>query len=74
MFKLLGKNSEGGVVKKKYKGLWVLVNNGYLAWPTTMPPYTQAMLGSQQVWSKMVESMRKDVECTCGILKGRFQI
>lgn len=25
-------------------------------------------------WSKCVESIRKDVECTFGILKGRFRI
>ena len=25
-------------------------------------------------WSKLLESMRKDVECTFGILKGRWRI
>ena len=25
-------------------------------------------------WSKWLESMRKDVECTFGIMKGRFRI
>jgi len=73
-FKLFEKNCEGGIVEKTYKGLWVLVDNGYLAWPTTMLPYMQPMLLSQQVWSKMVESMRKDVECTFKILKGHFHI
>jgi len=42
----------------------VLVDNGYLAWPTITLQYVKTMPLSQQVWSKMVESMRKDVEFT----------
>jgi len=71
-FKLLEEDRDGAIVEQAYKGLWVLVNNGYLAWPTTMPPYAQTSLMTQHVWSKMVESMHKDVECTFGILKGHF--
>jgi len=37
-------------------------------------PYAQMVLVTQQVWLKMMESMRKDIECTFGILKVQFHI
>ena len=40
-----------------------------------IPPYKNQLPGSQHNrWSKNVESIRKDVECTFGILKKRFLI
>jgi hypothetical protein len=35
---------------------------------------TQSVLINNTRWSELMESMRKDVECTFGILKGQFRI
>lgn len=63
----------GGV--QKYKGAWLMVDNGYIpAWSTTIAPIKYPANVGEMRWSKWLESMRKDVECTFGILKGRFRI
>lgn len=62
-------------IGKVFKGLWLAVDNGYLRWPCTMPPFKDSSDSYKQMrWSKWIESMRKDVECTFGILKGRWRI
>ena len=63
-------------VEKKGLGLWLLCDNGYIHWPCMIPPYKDedAINRRQTIWSHFVESMRKDVECTFGILKGRWRI
>ncbi|KAL7425544.1 hypothetical protein ACHAXH_000097, partial [Discostella pseudostelligera] len=48
--------------------------SGYLRWSVTVPPFKVTNHIDEIRWSKWVESMRKDVECTFGILKGRFRI
>ena len=40
----------------------------------TMPPFKHTSSMKEIRWSKWVESMRKDVECAFGILKGRWRI
>ena len=60
--------------RSKYNGVWLLVDNGYLEWPTTIPPFKVTTIQSEHRWSRWAESMRKDVECTYGILKGRWRI
>lgn len=55
------------------KGLWILVDGGYLSWSSTIPPFKLYANSKEERWSKWAESMRKDVECTFGILKGRFR-
>ena len=52
----------------------LLVDNGYLQWLCTVPPFTVTSDMDEIRWTKWLESMRKDVECTFGILKGRWQI
>jgi hypothetical protein len=39
-FELLAYNNEGDVIAVKYQGVYVIVDNGYLAWSCTVPPYT----------------------------------
>jgi hypothetical protein len=39
-----------------------------------MPPLKHSTNRREIRWSEWIESMRKDVECTFGILKGRFRI
>ena len=57
------------------KGLYLICDGGYLSWQTLIPPYKHQIEGSAEgKWSKHVESLRKDVECTFGILKKRFAI
>jgi hypothetical protein len=62
------------VVTRTYQGAWLLVDNGYLAWPTTVPPIKTTSSRIEIRFSGWLESMRKDVECTFGILKGRWRI
>ena len=73
-FELL-ERCEGNLIKKrKYRGGWVLCDNGYLPWSVTMPPSKYSHSIAEIRWSQWLESMRKDVECTFGILKKRFTI
>ena len=73
-FELLARDENGDVCSCKYRGVWLLVDNGYLAWSTTMPPFKRSLDYKEIRWSEWLESMRKDVECTFGILKGRWRI
>ncbi|KAI2492339.1 Plant transposon protein [Fragilaria crotonensis] len=66
--------SDGEVTKRAYKGAWLLVDNGYLSWPTTVPPIKTTTSRAEIQFSAWLESMCKDVECTFGILKGRWRI
>lgn len=58
----------------KYKGAYVIVDNGNLKWQCTIPPFKETLSMEELRWSRWLESMRKDVECTFGILKGRWRI
>ena len=62
---------DGTVVDVTYKGVWIIVDNGYHSWATTVPPFSSSVYQDEVRWSEWLESMRKDVECTFGILKGR---
>ncbi|KAG7369524.1 DDE superfamily endonuclease [Nitzschia inconspicua] len=73
-FELYAYGENGEIVKQKYKGGWLLVDNGYLNWGVTIPPMKEAATMREWRFSKWLESMRKDVECTFGILKGRWRI
>ena len=65
-------NLEGEV--SNYQGAWLLVDGGYLPWSCTICPLKNYGSKKEGRWSKWAESMRKDVECTFGILKGRWRI
>ena len=49
-----------------------MVGNGYLNWSITPPLMKHAVTYNCIRFSEWLESMRKDVECTFGIMKGRF--
>jgi hypothetical protein len=55
-------------VIRQYSEVYVIVDYGYHRWPVTVPPYKDATSIDEIRWSKWVESMQKDVECTFGIL------
>ncbi|KAG7342481.1 DDE superfamily endonuclease [Nitzschia inconspicua] len=65
---------EGRNYQERLQGAWLLTDNGYHKWSTTVPPYKSTTSRKQIKYSEWLESMRKDVECTFGILKGRWCI
>jgi hypothetical protein len=67
-------DATAAVTTRRYQGAWLLVDNGYLAWSTTVPPIKTTSSRLEIRFSSWLESMRKDVECTFGILKGRWRI
>jgi hypothetical protein len=60
---------------EKERGAYLICDNGYLRWPTSISPYANADCASLQgYFSTNLESIRKDVECTFGILKKRWRV
>jgi hypothetical protein len=59
-FELLERRGEE-VVAVQYKGVWIVVDNGYHNWSTTVPPMSNCVKPEEIRWSAWVESMRKDV-------------
>jgi Plant transposon protein len=65
-------DAEGG--KRVYHGCYLLCDGGYHRWPCLCFPIKTGLPGSnQRKWSAIVESIRKDIEGTFGILKMRFR-
>ena len=73
-FELFERSKEGNVVVVKYQGVYLLVDNGYHRWVTMQAPLKFSSKRTQVRWSQWVESLRKAVECTFGIMKGRFRV
>jgi hypothetical protein len=73
-FDLFEYDEDGKIKSVRYKGVWLMVDNGYLRWPTTVPPFKEPITFEGMRFSLWLESVRKDVECTFGILKGRFRL
>lgn len=55
-FELFEWNSAGdAVVAVRYRGAWLMVDNGYLSWPTTVPP-TKTTTDRREIrWSQWLE-------------------
>ena len=73
-FELYERKENGGIETVKYGGVWFMVDNGYLSWSCTVPPDNNGTTYEVIRFSEWLESMRKDVECLFGIMKGRFSI
>jgi hypothetical protein len=73
-FEHLSCNKDGKVKTLHFSGAYLIVDNGYLNWSCTVPPFGVTNDTDKICWSKWLESMRKVVECTFGILKGRWRI
>ena len=57
------------------QGAYLICDNSYLRWPTSICPYAGCENSSLEgFFSTNLESVRKDVECTFGILKKRWQV
>jgi hypothetical protein len=69
-----GNENNDDIEDVRIKGAYVIVDNGYLRWPTTIPPMKNTCNRSELRFSQWLESLRKDVECAFGILKGRWRI
>jgi hypothetical protein len=69
-FKLFRKDGSSVV----FRSLYLITDNGYHHWRCMIPPMTVTTDHDEMIWSKHLESIRKDVECTFGILKRRFRI
>lgn len=74
VFELKERTTDGDTKAVYYRGVWEIVDNGYLPWPTMVPPSKFYCTYAEMRFSKWIESLRKDVECTFGIMKGRFRI
>jgi hypothetical protein len=74
-FELLAHAKKGRIKELRFSGVHVIIDNGYnLDWSCTVPPFKVSNNIDKIRWSKWLESMRKDVECTFGILKGIWRI
>jgi len=62
------------VQHQKHRGAWGISDNGYHRWTCMQAPAKTNSLIIEQRLSDWIESFRKDIECTFGILKGRFRI
>jgi Plant transposon protein len=56
------------------KGAYLISDNGYAKWRMLQAPIKSSSSLDEMKWSTRLESVRKDVECTFGILKIRFRI
>lgn len=57
------------------QGVYLICDGGYLRWKTLICPFPHAHSASRHGhFSTNLESVRKDVECTFGILKKRWRI
>lgn len=54
-------------------GAWLLVDGGYHKWRCLQCPLKHSAIPRETLWSEWAETVRKDVECTFGVLKGRFR-
>jgi hypothetical protein len=73
-FELLSRDKDGKVKTLRFSGAYLIVDNVYLNWSCAVPPFEVINDTDEIRWSKWLESMHKDVECTFGILKGRWRI
>lgn len=55
------------------KGAWLLVDGGYHKWRCLQCPLKHSAIPRETLWSEWAETVRKDVECVFGVLKGRFR-
>lgn len=74
IFLIYDKDENRDTISFDYCGACLLVGNVYLNWGVTIPPMKNTPCTDETQWCEWLESMRKDVECTFGILKGCFRI
>ena len=60
--------------KVAWKGVYAIVDNGFHQWRCLQAPLKHACGTEAALWSKRLESVRKDSECGFGTLKKRFRV
>ena len=66
--------TSAGLVREE-RGVYLICDNGYLCWPQAICPYVSVNKSTLEgFFSTNLESVRKDFECTFGILKKRWRI
>ena len=60
--------------KVAWKGVYAIVDNGFHQWRCLQAPLKHANGTEAALWSKRLESVRKDSECGFGTLKKRFRV
>jgi hypothetical protein len=63
----------GNGTDTSHRGGYLICDGGYHLWRIFQAPIKCAFDDKDCLWSCRLESIRKDVECTFGILKKRFQ-
>jgi hypothetical protein len=58
---------------KQHTGAYLIADGGFLRWRVLQCPLKWCVAASKAAWSKFIESVRKDVECIFGRIKGRFR-
>ena len=62
-------------IRARYKGCYVLCDGGYGDWRNLVSAFSCVEPFSHRAnWSHRVGSVRKDSECTFGVLKARFRV
>ena len=73
-FTLMAFGEGDEIIEVKYRGCYLIVDNGYLRWSVTVPPMKESTSRAEIRFSEWLESLRKDVECAFGILKARWRV
>lgn len=53
---------------------YLICDGGYHRWTQLMCPFKTTSVEKLALWSKKLESLRKDAECTFGVMKKRFKV
>lgn len=61
-------------IPKWVRGGYLIVDGGYSTASWLMNPFSSGCSADEKRWSEWLESVRKDIECTFGILKCRFRL
>jgi hypothetical protein len=69
-FKVVGEDG----IPKWATGGYIIVDGGYADASWLMPPFSPGCSYDEKRWSEWLESVRKDIECTFGIIKARFRM
>ncbi len=56
-----------------HRGLYLISDNGYHRWRALVCPIKESSVPDEIQFSKWLESVRKDIEGTFGLLKKRFR-
>lgn len=69
-YKVVGEDG----IPRWVSGGYLIVDGGYTTASWLMEPFPSGCSIEEKRWSEWLESVRKDIECTFGILKARFRL